>query len=212
MSLKQTLMVEGNDDLHVISALCQKFKIPETFDISDSNGIDSLLDSLPVRLKGPAETKAIGIVIDADTDIAARWRAVRDTLIGCGMYGDVPVSCPPDGLILDPVLPDDIRFGAWLMPDNSAEGMLENFVTLLIPGDDELLKTVDRTLAEIERGKLVRYSMVHREKARIHTWLAWQKSPGTPMGQAITKRYLTTEPAICGNFIDWLNRLFNRPR
>lgn len=212
MSLKQSLMVEGNDDLHVISALCQKFDVPETFDIVDSKGIDPLLDTLPVSLKGPAETKAIGIVIDADTDMAARWNAVRKVLTDCGMYGDIPESCPSEGLILDPTLPDDIRFGAWLMPDNSSDGMLENFITLLIPDNDKLLATVDRTLTEIERDKLARYSMVHHEKARIHTWLAWQKSPGTPMGQAITKHYLTTEPAICGLFIDWLNRLFNRPQ
>lgn len=212
MSLKQNLMVEGNDDFHVISALCQKFNVPETFDIIDSKGINSLLDTLPVSLKGPAETKAIGIVIDADTDIAARWAAVRNTLIASGMYSDVPLTCPAEGLVIEPTLPDDIRFGAWLMPDNSSHGMLENFITFLIPDDDKLLETVDKTLAEIESGKLARYSMAHHEKARIHTWLAWQKSPGIPMGQAITKHYLSTQPTICGRFVDWINRLFNRPR
>lgn len=205
-------MVEGNDDFHVICALCQKFNVPETFDIIDSKGINSLLDTLPVSLKGPAETKAIGIVIDADTDIAARWIAVRNTLIASGMYGDIPLTCPAEGIVLEPTLPDDIRFGAWLMPDNSSDGMLESFITSLIPGDDKLLETVDKTLAEIESGKLARYSTAHHEKARIHTWLAWQKSPGIPMGQAITKHYLSTEPAICGSFVDWLNRLFNQPR
>ncbi|WP_367881111.1 DUF3226 domain-containing protein [uncultured Duncaniella sp.] len=52
--------------------------------------------------------------------------------------------------------------------------------------------------------------MIHREKARIHSWLAWQEIPGTPMGLAITKKYLSTEPPVCQAFIQWLNSLFNQ--
>ena len=33
------LLVEGNDDQHVIWALCEKYKIPETFDVIACGGI-----------------------------------------------------------------------------------------------------------------------------------------------------------------------------
>ena len=42
------LLVEGNDDQHVIWALCAQFKIIETFDVIDCEGIDKLLEQIPV--------------------------------------------------------------------------------------------------------------------------------------------------------------------
>jgi hypothetical protein len=47
------------------------------------------------------------------------------------------------------------------------------------------------------------------KKAHVHTWLAWQEEPGTPMGLAITKKYLKnvhSEP--CLRFISWIRRLY----
>jgi hypothetical protein len=49
----------------------------------------------------------------------------------------------------------------------------------------------------------------HCSKAFIHTWLAWQKDPGLPMGRAITAKALSADSAIAVSFVNWLNRLFN---
>ena len=43
------LLVEGNDDKHIIWALCERFAINETFDVIDSEGIDNLLAQIGVR-------------------------------------------------------------------------------------------------------------------------------------------------------------------
>ncbi len=209
MDYNQVLLVEGNDDLHVISALCCQFGIKETFKIEDCKGVDRILNGLPVRLKGSGDIKTIGIVVDADVDMERRWLAVRRILVDSGRYDAVPDVCPNGGLILKPRIADDIKVGVWIMPDNRTNGMLENFVAFLVPEEDDLMPVVDETLAGIESRKLNRYSIVHHDKARIHTWLAWQESPGTPMGMAVTKKYLTTTPAICQDFVDWLNLLFN---
>ena len=56
------LLVEGNDDRHVIWALCEKFDIAETFDIVDCEGIDKLYEAIPVRFK-QSGIRAIGIII-----------------------------------------------------------------------------------------------------------------------------------------------------
>lgn len=209
MKHDQQLLLEGKDDCHVVYALCKDFDVPETFKVVDCNGVETLLESLPVRLKGSSNLKTIGVVVDADFNPAARWNTIRNILVQSDMYADIPESCPIDGLILNPVNEGDVRFGLWMMPDNNAQGMLENFITFLIPDDDDLLPIVDETLNRLESNGLNRYKPVHHEKARVHTWLAWQEDPGTPMGLAITKKYLTTRPAICGDFVDWLNRLFN---
>jgi hypothetical protein len=96
------------------------------------------------------------------------------------------------------------------MPNNNLDGMLEDFIYFLVPQDDELLPIVNTTLNTIEEGSLNKYAPIHRSKATIHSWLALQEDPGTPMGLGITKRYLTTDEATCKLFVDWINELFNK--
>lgn len=36
---RQKLLVEGNDDQHVVWALCEKYQITENFDVIDSRGV-----------------------------------------------------------------------------------------------------------------------------------------------------------------------------
>src|SRR6218665_1221833 len=76
------------------------------------------------------------------------------------------------------------------------------------PKDDKLMPIVNATLEDIEKKGLNKYAPIHRSKAKIHTWLSWQESPGTPLGASITKKTLTTESETCVQFADWLKRLF----
>jgi hypothetical protein len=48
------------------------------------------------------------------------------------------------------------------------------------------------------------------QNAHIHTWLAWQADPGTPMGLAITKKYLDANAPSAANFLRWVDRLLLR--
>ena len=45
------LLVEGNDDFHVVCALCEKFGINENFDVVDCEGVNKLMERIPIRLK-----------------------------------------------------------------------------------------------------------------------------------------------------------------
>ncbi len=94
------------------------------------------------------------------------------------------------------------------MPDNTLPGMLENFVAHLIPDEDPLVEKAEGCLREIEHDGLHRYKATHHSKAFIHTWLAWQETPGMPMGQAITIRALKHNQPLAKAFVSWLNRLF----
>ena len=202
------LLVEGNDDLHVIAALCQKFQIPENFYIEDCRGVSNLIQGLPVRLKGTGEIHTMGIVVDADLDLNSRWNEIKNIFKKSGKYSLIPEKFPKDGLILLPDNSDDIKVGVWIMPNNDVNGMLEDFTSFLIPESDDLVKPVNEILDSIETQGINRYTNNHRTKAFVHTWLAWQKDPGTPMGSAITKKYLSTTPQICNSFVDWIKRLF----
>jgi hypothetical protein len=85
--------------------------------------------------------------------------------------------------------PDLPTIGIWLMPDNSTPGALEQFARLLVPGSDKLwpeAETVVQHIKSIEQ----RFRMTYEMKATLHTWLAWQKEPGKPIGQAMIKHFL----------------------
>jgi len=196
------LLVEGNDDQHVIWALCEKFNIPEEFDVIDCGGIDNLYESISLRFK-QASVETVGIIIDADIKLNNRWLYIRNLLSNQGFK--MPEDLPNDGLILSN---DNVKVGIWIMPNNDTSGMLEDFVSFLVPQNDKLLPIVDATLNEIENQKLNEYSLIHKSKARIHSWLSWQEDPGTPMGLSITKRYLTTDNESCKRLINWLQKLF----
>jgi hypothetical protein len=96
------------------------------------------------------------------------------------------------------------------MPNNQLPGMLEDFVAHLIPPDDGLRPKAELVLQEIEEMGINCYTLVQRPKALIHTWLAWQSTPGMPMGQAITARVLKENSVIAFLFREWLEFLFER--
>lgn len=195
------LLVEGNDDHHVILALCLKFQIAETFDIIDCEGIEKLFDQIPVRLK-QSGLNTIGLIIDADSDLSNRWNKLRTIFEGQGIY--LPESLPKEGFIF----PNDIRIGIWIMPNNLVNGMLEDFIEFLIPKQDALLPIIHANLGQIEGLHLNRYIPIHKTKALIHSWLSVQEEPGTPLGLSITKKYLTTDENTCTNLVGWLTTLF----
>ena len=207
MANKRTLLVEGNDDKHVIYSLCSIRGVREVDQVIPLGSVDDLLADFPVRLKASDDGDIIGVVLDADTDLLSRWKALRDRLIQAG-YAAVPDSPIPEGTVVDPpagtLLP---RVGVWLMPDNQADGILENFVQFLVPNGSRLFDHVKSSVASIPESER-RFKQLKEPKALIHTWLAWQKEPGKPLGQAITARYLDPDVLQVDVLVAWLNRLF----
>ena len=204
------LLVEGDDDKHLFAQLISyhqlsdRFKIRnETLEIKPKNGIHNLLDTLKTELKG-SEQRRFGIVVDADTNLAACWQAIRSKLVDVG-YLMVPEYPNPDGTIIKqdgwPVI------GVWLMPDNKVHGTMEDFAGFLVPRNDLLWPMAGDVLQKvIERDRRFRES--YQSKACLHTWLAWQEEPGTPLRLAITKRYLDANAAYAQQFISWIRQLF----
>lgn len=220
------LFVEGVDDLHTISAICEQHKVEETFKIivpdgegkipqrnarpGEVGGIDNVLKASRLNLTaGSSAIERIGIVIDADENLGARWQKVKSILEKANFTNlpDLPESAGT--IISQNFLP---TFGIWIMPDNQISGMLEDFLEFLVPDKDEnpiwvkAAKCSQEVLNEIEAEK--RFSETHLSKAKIHAYLAWQTEPGKPFGTAITAKYLQAENPRCQNFVEWLNRLF----
>lgn len=200
----QKLLVEGHDDLHVVLALCQKFNVPENFDVISVDGLGNLEKQLNLRLK-QSDTKTIGVIVDADTGLPSRWQHIVSLFRSLKVL--LPEEIPGTGLICHN--PDQPRVGVWIMPDNRLDGMLEDFIAVLVPVDDKLLPEVKSNLDTIEQKGLNKYKAETKSKAIIHSWLACQEDPGTPLGLAITKKYLALESDTCLLFMNWLKNLYN---
>lgn len=172
----------------------------------DEQGIHSLLRSLPVTIRATDPTNTLGIVVDADISATGRWQRIRQILTSEG-YRTVPDTFP-NGLIIptNNVLP---RFGLWIMPDNQEVGIIENFIRQLIHEQDKLQPEIDAALNTLQAKGLQLFADVHRPKAFIRTWLAWQDRPEMSFGVAISKKVLATDADLCLRFVNWLNRLFN---
>jgi hypothetical protein len=212
-STNSVLLVEGANDKHVIYALCEHYKLPETFDVdtpkesgATADGSPKLLEIFPIHLKG--DKQAVGIVLDGDENMEQHWRQVKRVIEGTGMGYDLPESPVPEGTIIEPTAVYQPRIGVWLMPDNRSVGRLEDFVRFLIPKGDELVSVAKDVLDQIKVAPGQRWSDHHDSKAFIHTWLAWQKVPGMPMGLAITAKALQADSPRARSFADWLRRLF----
>jgi hypothetical protein len=95
------------------------------------------------------------------------------------------------------------------MPDNDSSGMLEHFISFLVPKGDTLWERATAEVESIVRAGQNKFPVGHTMKAILRTWLAWQQDPGTSYGDAITKKYLDHNCKEGQIFFDWLRRLFN---
>ena len=204
---RKILLVEGPDDEHVLKHICGNRDIPELDEVKPHDGVIELLESLGVRPKLSEEGDVIGVVIDADTDISARWQSIRNQVTGVG-YQNVPDQPDPDGTILDPpagtLLP---RLGVWIMPNNQTNGILEDFLHSLVPQPNILFDHARNSVAAIPEGER-RFKQLYEPKAIIRTWLAWQKNPGLPFGKAIAASFLDPNVREVDVLAAWLKRLF----
>jgi hypothetical protein len=49
---------------------------------------------------------------------------------------------------------------------------------------------------------------VHRDKARIHTWLSWQDTPGAQLHEAVKFHLLNANSQNANAFVSWFRTLF----
>ena len=207
---QKILLVEGKDDEHVLKHICGNRGVSHLDEVKPLGDARKLIQNIPVQIKASSEEgDVVGVVIDADTNLDARWQSIRERLIRIG-YRNVPTLPDPRGTVLDPpaesLLP---KAGIWIMPDNKTPGILEDFLRFLVPGPDALFDHVTTSVDSIPDR---RFTENDKPKAVIHTWLAWQEEPGLPYGTAITARFLDPNVRQADALVSWLQRLFCQPQ
>ena len=195
------LLVEGQDDRHVVRHIHNRLNLNIDFQIDDRQGWESLRETIPIEMR-VASRQSLGILVDADTNMEDRWRSVRDALARAGLILPVPRDPHPGGTIID----GEIRVGVWLMPDNARAGELEDFIAEMIPEGDPVWPLAQEYINGIPAGDR-KFRDRKILKAQLHAWLAAREEP-RPMGSAIRTGELQVNGALCQTFSDWLIRLF----
>ncbi len=195
------LLVEGSDDKNVVWQICNRSPETPDFYIQDRGGIEPLLDAIGAELNAP-ERRVLGILADADANLTGRWASIANRLA----EEDIRVPSHPDadGIILE--TQGKPRVGIWLMPDNSTDGELENFVADMIPDDDPVWPLAQQYINDIPPSHR-KFAPVKTRRAQVHAWLATRSDPRL-MGQAIGARDLTVNNRLSQRFLAWLSRLF----
>lgn len=208
MADAKILMVEGTDDKHVVMHICGHYGICPVLKIERYRNVDEVVDAIGPRLRQAREVgDTVGILVDADESAQDRWQTIRRRILAAG-YADVPEQLPAGGVIVEPpagtILP---RAGVWIMPDNRAPGILEDFLRFMAPTNSALFQYAEASVDGIPPAER-RFRDVDRPKALMHTWLAWQETPGRPFGTAITAQFLDPAVPETSAFAGWLRSLF----
>lgn len=206
------LLVEGPDDLNSVIHLMVRHGFEWDDEqstrpfVSARGGIDPLLRDIAEFLKSAAYQR-IGMVLDANADLVARWVQIRDRARKAEI--DLPELPEPEGTIVSGRTSES-RIGVWLMPDNSSPGALEHFLNKLISAGDPLRSYADEVVVEA-RQRGARCQERDHVKSALHTWLAWQEVPALPFGTAIKAEYFDKDSEDAHRFVAWFRRLFVEP-
>lgn len=213
--MHQRLIVEGNDGW-ALTQLCASNRLPlpggftaKTIGkfVTPAGGYDKVAGLLSAALLEAGITN-IGVVVDAnDAGPAARWAALRKVLDPHFSKAILDAAMPsPGGIVLrEPGRP---VVGCWIMPDNQNNGYLEHFLSQLADTRAPLWQHAEQTVDELTRRDFCRFKAARRQKALLHTWLAWQEEPGRPFGVALQAGYLAATAGAAQPFLDWIRQTF----
>lgn len=210
------LLVEGVEDKRIIPYFMEKF-IPwpddrrlRPVEIKSAGGIEGLFEpgfiSAAIKQSG---LKSVGMIVDADENPDTRWNQVRNALIN--WFPEIPQTLPDRGLVCENI--DGLRLGIWIMPDNQLAGMMETFLAYCVPDDSKpLWKFVTQHCDVAKKTQGAAFKEAHRDKARIHAYLALQNPPGRQLHDAIKFNILQPQSDVAERFANWFCQVFDLTR
>jgi len=202
---KAILLVEGRCDVEFLKALLPQLLPKPNIPVLTptecggyEDNIDAVFRTLPQLLMDINEERLqrLGIIVDADcTDrnggFATRWKEF--TAILREKDNDYIISPPPDQAYTGSIFQHDCGLppvGLWIMPNHKGDGMLEDFIKQAIgPGQPQ--KLLERAMGCVDQLLQENLNLfdkkLHKTKAEIYTWLAWQKLPGQSFAKLFPK-------------------------
>ena len=221
--MAQKLLVEGDTDVHFITHLCKKkgLNAPKGYEnetaykkdfIANAGSKSKLKAELKLLLKKPdSDITNLGVVLDADSEtkqaVLDTWQSIKNILEANG-YKDVPKTPLSKGTIITQI--SKPKIGVWMMPDNQANGYLEDFYAQIVPKEDVFWQKAVQITEGYVTNKENRFRDIERSKATVHTWLAWQEKPELPIGLSVSAyaKLLNLNHPLIDDFIVWFKETF----
>ncbi len=205
------LIVEGYQDKRVIPELIEANGInwgetrEEAIVDIEVYGSDQFIDSAIISTELKASgLLALGLIVDADSNLNNRWQSIKNA---CSKsIADMPDTLPETGLIH--TTQSGVKLGGWIMPDNQAQGMLETFLSYLVPDVSEFLWQYAQEVTQVAKQKGAAFIDEHFDKANIYTWLAWQCPPGRQLHNAVMEKILDSTHPKAQAFVNWFKQLY----
>lgn len=215
-----TLLVEGEADRGFFEVLCRSLGLDTQVEVAPPRRFgarhdtkQAVLNTLPLLLENlvDKEDGRLAVVVDADNveHGSGFTRTVEQFANKVADYGyqcATNVDLQPCGVFFthDDGLCD---LGLWVMPNNADEGMLEHWLARCIKAEEQpLFDHVREVIDGLPFDQ--KFKELHRPKAEIATWLAWQKRPGEGLYNALEADLLDTENCLYKALADWLVRIF----
>jgi hypothetical protein len=204
------LLVEGKDEQFTLPYLMDEYvvwgdKPDHVVEIRQLDGVENLLK--PGLIEAESKTpgiKAFGIILDANDSLESRWARVLERCRE--ISADFPEDLPAEGIVH--VSDGGLRIGVWVMPDNKSRGMLETFVGQLLTPERTPLWELALDSCDKASGMGGCFTPAHRDKALVHTYLAWVEPPGLSLPQSILTRAFDARLPLAEKFADWFVNLF----
>ena len=219
---KHILLVEGIGDQkffnHLLSILDLQPEIyPKTPRDIDAriyrNGLHPLKAQLKVQLTRliRGDIEKLGVIVDADhteqtsNGFSERRAQIIEILEENGFSITEQPTQAGEGELFSH--PSNAEVGLWIMPDHFSDGMIEDlFISAIEESGHELLQHTKTTINNL--GDLKLFGEHHNNKAKLATWLAWQKEPGISASYAHHKRLFNQQHPGFIALQNWLKRVF----
>lgn len=212
---KSVLLVEGNTEKRVVPYLMEQRGVSwelesrkYVVDIRVAGGLVTAPGLLETHLQ-ESSLGTLGVVFDADGINGAPQNRWAEMFNCCKAIGIALPELPPTGGFYT-VLLSEVRFGVWMMPNNQPPGMLETFLLALLKPEEIAGPLFQHAQTSVERARELGapFKAVHRDKALVHTWLAWQDQPGAQLHEAIKFKILDAASPKADAFAAWFRNLF----
>ena len=217
----RVLLVEGQDDKHFVWQICGQattsFTVyrmsyemsvtlnqsSTTFKILEKGNRDELIKAIGQELVVRGR-QAVGVLIDADSNVATSW---ADVVGGFSNTGIQLPSAPSHSGTIVQQQNHYPRVGVWIMPNNQIGGELEDFAVRMVSSTDTLWPFASTYVQGMPAGRK-RFHPSKTDKAILFAWLASMREPGR-FGAAIGAGDLHINGQLCQVFIAWLLTLFS---
>ena len=174
ISSDRLLLCEGKTTLLVLGPFCRKLDIQgfQPLDFGSKDNFGNFLKDVAILPGFAAQVHTIAIVRDAENDAAAAFASVRQSLADVGL----PMPNTPGE-----VAGDGRRVGVFIVPDNTASGMIETLCMRSV-ASDPAFSCIDQFFECVVQRVDVHPTNMH--KARAQAFLATRQNVDYHVGRA----------------------------